>query len=246
MLSTGAGYEAATGDSFIAPSAHAQDRVPTTTPTTGCTDADRAGNAVPGCTGNTDTDSPSTRVPGCEDCMIDDNGNVVQDNRIITTLQNWLTLNNTQRQSLVSTNAATATSTGGVLENAISSSNKYNNWNLPNSVSLGSTNFGDTAVGETCFSNGVRKSSDKSIAAYVLGLKNVDELTANGTSVERATVLYGDYLKQQKRAGNDNPASFEDFAGAIDTARSACVKDCLLYTSPSPRDQRGSRMPSSA
>ena len=24
------------------------------------------------------------------------------------------------------------------------------------------------------------------------------------------------------------------------------VKDCLLYTSPSPRDQRGSRMPSSA
>ena len=37
------------------------------------------------------------------------------------------------------------------------------------------------------------------------------------------------------------------------TARAkACVKqiarlyDCLLYTSPSPRDQRGSRMPSSA
>ena len=24
------------------------------------------------------------------------------------------------------------------------------------------------------------------------------------------------------------------------------TKDCLLYTSPSPRDQRGSRMPSSA
>ena len=24
------------------------------------------------------------------------------------------------------------------------------------------------------------------------------------------------------------------------------LKDCLLYTSPSPRDQRGSRMPSSA
>ena len=26
----------------------------------------------------------------------------------------------------------------------------------------------------------------------------------------------------------------------------ACEKACLLYTSPSPRDQRGSRMPSSA
>ena len=28
--------------------------------------------------------------------------------------------------------------------------------------------------------------------------------------------------------------------------KSAEYKDCLLYTSPSPRDQRGSRMPSSA
>ena len=27
---------------------------------------------------------------------------------------------------------------------------------------------------------------------------------------------------------------------------SGCGKSCLLYTSPSPRDQRGSRMPSSA
>ena len=29
-------------------------------------------------------------------------------------------------------------------------------------------------------------------------------------------------------------------------APSALLRDCLLYTSPSPRDQRGSRMPSSA
>ena len=28
--------------------------------------------------------------------------------------------------------------------------------------------------------------------------------------------------------------------------KSRLIKDCLLYTSPSPRDQRGSRMPSSA
>ena len=34
---------------------------------------------------------------------------------------------------------------------------------------------------------------------------------------------------------------------AIDTILEvAQYKDCLLYTSPSPRDQRGSRMPSSA
>ena len=33
---------------------------------------------------------------------------------------------------------------------------------------------------------------------------------------------------------------------ALDASRVAPVDACLLYTSPSPRDQRGSRMPSSA
>ena len=33
---------------------------------------------------------------------------------------------------------------------------------------------------------------------------------------------------------------------SLAAARSASDKLCLLYTSPSPRDQRGSRMPSSA
>ena len=32
----------------------------------------------------------------------------------------------------------------------------------------------------------------------------------------------------------------------LDNALDARDHDCLLYTSPSPRDQRGSRMPSSA
>ena len=32
----------------------------------------------------------------------------------------------------------------------------------------------------------------------------------------------------------------------IDLKKASESKDCLLYTSPSPRDQRGSRMPSSA
>ena len=35
------------------------------------------------------------------------------------------------------------------------------------------------------------------------------------------------------------------FTGEINKVRSLC-RYCLLYTSPSPRDQRGSRMPSSA
>ena len=32
----------------------------------------------------------------------------------------------------------------------------------------------------------------------------------------------------------------------VQQIREGIYKDCLLYTSPSPRDQRGSRMPSSA
>ena len=32
----------------------------------------------------------------------------------------------------------------------------------------------------------------------------------------------------------------------LEMDQKAMLKDCLLYTSPSPRDQRGSRMPSSA
>ena len=34
--------------------------------------------------------------------------------------------------------------------------------------------------------------------------------------------------------------------GSAKTLRGGKMQDCLLYTSPSPRDQRGSRMPSSA
>ena len=41
-----------------------------------------------------------------------------------------------------------------------------------------------------------------------------------------------------EKTANDPPGSVE-----VDPVP---VSDCLLYTSPSPRDQRGSRMPSSA
>ena len=41
-------------------------------------------------------------------------------------------------------------------------------------------------------------------------------------------------------------ASFIDDLGADSLDTVELVMACLLYTSPSPRDQRGSRMPSSA
>ena len=49
-----------------------------------------------------------------------------------------------------------------------------------------------------------------------------------------------------RRAGKD---SWQFPQGGIkreESPEQAMYRDCLLYTSPSPRDQRGSRMPSSA
>ena len=77
---------------------------------------------------------------------------------------------------------------------------------------------------------------------------------------EEAIVLYKEVLKLDK----DNHAAAYEMARlyevldkdekALTSIQMACALDgsndwyriCLLYTSPSPRDQRGSRMPSSA
>ena len=44
----------------------------------------------------------------------------------------------------------------------------------------------------------------------------------------------------------DQGINFIDTADVYTNGRSEEIVGCLLYTSPSPRDQRGSRMPSSA
>ena len=45
----------------------------------------------------------------------------------------------------------------------------------------------------------------------------------------------------------ENPfESLNKVPQAYDQTGTVLMRDCLLYTSPSPRDQRGSRMPSSA
>ena len=44
-------------------------------------------------------------------------------------------------------------------------------------------------------------------------------------------------------AGDEAPGGGN---GGGDNNNDDIINDCLLYTSPSPRDQRGSRMPSSA
>ena len=47
-------------------------------------------------------------------------------------------------------------------------------------------------------------------------------------------------LESDERTTDDGPFTLGDLCA------SAWLAICLLYTSPSPRDQRGSRMPSSA
>ena len=56
----------------------------------------------------------------------------------------------------------------------------------------------------------------------------------------------GDYWDARYRAGdNSGEGSYGKFAKFKAQVLNQFV-DCLLYTSPSPRDQRGTRMPSSA
>ena len=93
-----------------------------------------------------------------------------------------------------------------------------------------------------------------------------DALRLSGPEGEEHTLPLSPYLRrlviegaapEDGRPAEDGPAAWhdmtemdvpgaddEDAEGPVDAATHA--DDCLLYTSPSPRDQRGSRMPSSA
>ena len=70
----------------------------------------------------------------------------------------------------------------------------------------------------------------------------------------RDAILIIEVLKEMKELGYpivDAEAKihckvFEDNSGAVEVAREAKYRPCLLYTSPSPRDGATSRMPSSA
>ena len=53
-------------------------------------------------------------------------------------------------------------------------------------------------------------------------------------------------LEDTLRRAMSNAASRSHEFATLEHLLVALTDDCLLYTSPSPRDQRGSRMPSSA
>ena len=93
----------------------------------------------------------------------------------------------------------------------------------------------------------VGHSVGKSMVSYVLGhaicegyIKGVDSVIDDWPLIE-GTLYHGQKITDliNMRAGDNN------YAG-VDGNKQNLQKSCLLYTSPSPRDQRGSRMPSSA
>ena len=66
-----------------------------------------------------------------------------------------------------------------------------------------------------------------------------DEIISTGWRV--GEIFYGGYSQYAKVNGDFLVKKPKDL-----TSKQAMILGCLLYTSPSPRDQRGSRMPSSA
>ena len=87
--------------------------------------------------------------------------------------------------------------------------------------------------------------------ARIIRRDDLQEFGSQSEDVDTAPVMTAmsdpEALDPIDRALHDEDAHAEDaVAGTNGESDSAISPSCLLYTSPSPRDQRGSRMPSSA
>ena len=88
---------------------------------------------------------------------------------------------------------------------------------------------------------------------YVIALEKgvdkdqiMDELTRDTTSDSSVSSSIPDRQVQQVNARPSSKRLFEMELTDEEAVNLLNDSSCLLYTSPSPRDQRGSRMPSSA
>ena len=93
---------------------------------------------------------------------------------------------------------------------------------------------------------------------HVLYARNITDIEdkiiaraqGENVSIDTVTRKYADIYNTESRALNALPPTIEPWATQhIDEMIeiiAALIENCLLYTSPSPRDQRGYRMPSSA
>ena len=74
-------------------------------------------------------------------------------------------------------------------------------------------------------------------------MQAVDEAIKNGVALDGTPIppkmleLYNTIMSEENK---------RERSGVKKSMRNRCVKTCLLYTSPSPRDRTRSRMPSSA
>ena len=76
-----------------------------------------------------------------------------------------------------------------------------------------------------------------------LGFVTVTDVRVTG-DLQQATVFYTVYGSDEER--EETAKALRSAKGLIRSEVGKQLGICLLYTSPSPRDQRGSRMPSSA
>ena len=125
----------------------------------------------------------------------------------------------------------------------------------PTVVSVSSTtedgayNFGDTINVTVTFSEAVIVTGNPQITLETGTMDRVGDYNSGSTS---ATLLFKYIVKSGDQSSDlsyVNTSSLILNAGSIKDARgnfATLTLPCLLYTSPSPRDQRGSRMPSSA
>ena len=84
---------------------------------------------------------------------------------------------------------------------------------------------------------------------FIINIDNV--LTMSESSDIEMIMMYQQYVRQSQTGESDNNSKINrrmGYLGNVNDTKELLEKiyNCLLYTSPSPRDKRQSRMPSSA
>ena len=79
-----------------------------------------------------------------------------------------------------------------------------------------------------------------------LGIELINKKTDLILHKPNSSILSDERLKLKNSSGNEFIINDIDLIFEKEKKVDALICNCLLYTSPSPRDQRGSRMPSSA
>ena len=105
-------------------------------------------------------------------------------------------------------------------------------------------NIADLGIAKAIVGEPVLTDFGNFVVTYQVVVENTG--TVNLGQLSLLEDLAGQFGSAFVNAGNLTVTSGTSDPGSSITVDSALFNGCLLYTSPSPRDQRGSRMPSSA